>query len=287
MYNDLIYLYMKAFMTLLLALITGACSNSNSAPATTTAGIIAEQLLSGEDIALQQSQPVSLAIAIVNDISGSYRLNPESFDLNVLYQAFPACKGRIVIGYTLITEDSYTPILRYSYTPFIPLIPQESIQQDVKEARRDNPWIQREKKTNNDPRNDIQRANHHIDSLNSVIDSLNRISFASFSSKIDDKLNRPIARRSDVIGALRRASTFLGEFDDCPRILMVCSDFKDNINNNQSMTLDTAITLFIVGSNVDPKDVKSATGMEKSGYRLFESYEEALNQMIRKYMYNP
>ena len=188
-----------------------------------------------------------------------------------MYRALPSCKGRFVIGYTNIVEDSYTPITRLSYTPYLSV---EPLQEES--SKRPNPWISSENKTNELAV--YQRANK-------IIDSLNNVALVSFKSQVNEKLNRPIAMRSDVIGSLKRAATFLNEFQGCPRILIVCSDFKDTYG--QSMVLDPTINLFIVGSNVNPKDVKAATGVEKSGYRLFESYEETINEIIYKYMSNP
>jgi len=258
--------HFKLFI-ILLALITSACSESNLEQ--TQTGITAEQQSKVHDLILtQQFQSVSLAIGIVNDISGSYRINPESLDFDILFKTMPSCQGRVVVGYTHIDEDSYDPIIRYNY---IPLLQTEM----PKSNDKTNAWIESEKTK---PDNNVY--NH----VNQTIDSLNMASLALFSNKVAEKLNRNTARRSDVVFALKRASSFLCEFSDCPRILVVCSDFKDTYK--RSMNLDPSITLFVIGSNVLPRDVKASTGIDPTGYRLFESYEEALNHIAKYYMYN-
>ena len=250
---------------ILLALTISACSESNLEQ--TQTGIPAEQQSGFHDLLLtQQLQPVSLAIGIVNDISGSYRLNPESLNFDMLFKTAPYCQGRVVFGYTHINEDSYDPIVRYNY---IPLLQTEMLKSNDKT----NAWIESEKRK---PDNIIY--NH----VNNFIDSLNMASFTLFSDKVAQKLNRTTAKRTDVVFALRRASSFLCEFSECPRILVVCSDFKDTYG--RSMNLDSSITLFVIGSNVLAKDVKKSTGI--ADYRLFESYEEAFNYIAKNYMYN-
>lgn len=255
------------FLLMLMLAITLliACNNPNSV--STLKGLSAEQLATSNELVSQQQfqSPVSIALAVVNDISGSYRLDPASLDFDVLYKAMPSCQGRVVLGYTHIDEDSYTPIIRYNHIPLLIEAP--------KNRDKTNAWIQSEETM---PDNNVY--NH----VNTTIDSLNKTSLAVFSGKVAEKLNRNTARRSDVVFALKRSTTFLNEFLGCPRILIVCSDFKDTYG--RSMSLDS-ITLFIVGSNVLPKDVKAATGID-SGYRLFESYEEAFNQIAQQYMYN-
>ncbi|MDR0231401.1 MAG: hypothetical protein LBI82_04705 [Dysgonamonadaceae bacterium] len=256
---------------LLLILATGlliACGN-NSTNAPTSTGHFTDEQLATHDKLLSKQQfqsPVSIALAILNDITGSYRLNPESLDFDVLYKAMPSCPGRVVLAYGHINEDSYDPLIRLNHIP-------QLLIETPKSNKKINPWIQSETMFDNNVYNHV----------NTAIDSLNKASLAIFSSKVADKLNRNTARRSDVVFALKRASTLLNEFSGCPRFLIVCSDFKDTFG--RSMNLDSSINLYVVGSNVDSRDVKAATGIG-SGYRLFESYEEALHQISQQYMYN-
>ncbi|MEI6681653.1 MAG: hypothetical protein WCO44_03445 [Bacteroidota bacterium] len=208
----------------------------------------------------RQTSETSLAIAIVDDISGSYTLNPECRNTDILSRYFALKPGRKVLGYTNIQEDSYTPILRYNYIPKIANGKNQTA----------NPWITNEQDTDS-----------IIIGVNAMIDSLNTLSYKKFREKVEEKLNRKPANRSDVVNAIKRATTFLNEFAGCSgakKIMIVLSDFFDT--NGHRIKADTSITLYIVGSNIIPSKVKDVTGLDNGSYRVFESYEEVFNDII-------
>ncbi len=205
----------------------------------------------------KQTEPVSLSLAIVDDISGSYTLNPESRDIVILKKFFGMHSGREILGYTNITEDSYTPILRWTSLSLIEDDKNKTV----------NPWIESEK------------SGKQLETeINLKIDSLNESSFKAFESKMKTKVERPVAMRSDVVSALKRATTFLNESPQNPKVMVVCSDFKDTYK--QAIKFDKSIKLLIVG-NVDSIIVKRCTGLNPTDYSVFESYEEAFNSIVQ------
>jgi hypothetical protein len=258
-------------MLALVVLIGCTEKKSNSTTQVSTESFSVEQVHTcSERVYMQQYiSPVSLAIVIVNDISGSYRVSLESLNFNVLYQGMSACPGRVVLGYTHIDEDSKSAIVRFSHTPRL------LIETPLKNNERTNPWIQSEAKTETETDNVISRQ------ANTTIDSLNSVSWTEFTNRAEKMLTRNIAIKSNVAIALKRASMFLNEFSNCPKIMIVCSDFLDTYGN--TMNIDSSISLYVAGGNIEKNNVTAVTG--SANYTPFESYEEALN-LIVKYMYN-
>jgi|GEM_PF-4163040 len=209
---------------------------------------------------VKQTEAVMLSIILIDDISGSYTLNPESRNTDILFKLFKTHKGRELLGYTTITEDSYTPIIRLSYLDY----PNQS-------SSKPNMWI------------DKQVNNYYTEQhLSQMIDSLNSVEVEKFNENVKVKLDRPVARKSDVMLALQRGSTFLNESPKANKIMIVCSDFKDTFR--RTIDLDTSIQLFIVG-HAPPDDVKRVTGRIPGSYSMFESYEEAFNRIVQMYNY--
>ena len=204
----------------------------------------------------KQTEPVSLSLALIPDITGSYTTNPESIDLKILKSFFETHVGREILGYTNVKENSYTPILRWTSL--------SSVQDDKNKPV--NPWI------------DSEKTGKQVETeTNLKIDSLNESSFKVFESRMKSKIERPVAKRSDVVSALKRATTFLNEAPKSPKVMVVCSDFKDTYK--QTFKFDKSIKLIMVG-NVDSVIVKRCTGLNPTDYSVFESYEEAFNSIV-------
>lgn len=207
-------------------------------------------------ILVKQTEPVTLSIALLDDISGSYCLSPVSRDFNILVQLFKTSKGRELLGYTTITENSNSPIVRLSY-----------LDSPITAKSNPNFWIDRQVK-------DYYTSKY----LGQIIDSLNDAELSRFNQEIQKKLDRPIADESDVVLALSRANMFLNESPKANKVMVVCSDFKDTYK--RKIDINPEIQLFIIGV-ADPKDIKKCTGRESGSYFLFESYEEAFFRIVQ------
>ncbi len=207
---------------------------------------------------IKRSEAVKLSIVLVDDISGSYTLRPESRDIDILLKLFKARNGRKLLGYTTITEDSYTPIVRLSY-----------LDNPEPEGSNPNMWIDKQVK-----------EYYTRQYLKQVVDSLNDVEVSKFNQNVIKKLDRPVAKRSDVVLALQRAYMFLKETSTADKVLIVCSDFKDTYG--RTLNLDARVKLFIVG-NANPSDIKKCTGRDIGSYAMFESYEEAFNKTVQLY----
>jgi len=251
----------KTILSLVLALIIySACTNEIIESSTELT--VEQQNAVNQLILQQQSKPAS-AIAIVDDITGSYRSEQETLDFEPLFKAFNLSEERVVIGFCQITDNSNDPMLRCMFTPYL-----EKPKVDQKNT---NPWLLSSE--NEQLRIDI-KINENV---NWRIDSLNRASVCKFRSRLIEREGRQTAYKSDVYGALKRASYFLGEFPQGKRILIVLSDFKHTAacKKREIHQLDTTISLWVVG-NASPKNIFSGTG--KKQYRQFENYHEAFNQ---------
>lgn len=207
---------------------------------------------------VKRTEATTLSVVLIDDITGSYALRPESRDMDILFSFFGALKGRKLLGYTTITEDSYSPIVRLAYLD----VPQKT-------NSKHNMW------------KDSEVINFYTEQyLTNIIDSLNGVEVSKFKAEVARKLDRPIARRSDVALALQRASMFLNESPTAKRVMIVCSDFKDTFG--RSIRIDPEIQLFIVGHS-NPEDIKRFAGREPGTYTLFECYTEAFHRIVQMY----
>ncbi|MCF8267072.1 MAG: hypothetical protein K9I69_03230 [Ignavibacteriales bacterium] len=202
---------------------------------------------------IKKSEEVSLAILLIDDISGSYTVDPRSRSTEFLVKFMKTMNGRKLLGFAMISDASDKPTVRLS------LLGNEDLE------KKPNMWIESE----------VKNYFTHL-KLVDTLDHLNNLAIKTFNKDVLAKYNK-IAGRSDVCMALQRGQLFLNEFPMASKWMIICSDFKDTYG--RQMILDSEINLLIVG-HARQKDVIAASGREI--YSKFESYDEAINRIINK-----
>lgn len=206
------------------------------------------------------TENTTLSVVTIEDLSRSRKAFPQLLEKD--YSSLESfCKshvGRERIGYTTVTENSFTPIINFTFLTG----PQEP-------SSLNNMWIEK---------NVIDF--YTTKKLIKIIDSLNSFQIQAFRDSVKFRQKRPSAYRSDVVQSIKRAVIFLNESSDATKVIILGSDVIDTFHS--TISLEPDIQLYIVGA-VLPGTIKQVLGRTKETYLVFDSYASAYNRIIQTY----